>query len=246
MKNRRFFNFKLYLSGLKQLAELPAIIIAMLILTSLSGMHSVSFLLAIFSHIILIPIMAFYIYNYATNPSNLNLNEHTKASIIISFTMSLFTCSFVMLLSIIPSLIYTESGNDILYFIGLFSTYLLLVVTFFLAWTLSKSLLSYIAISLAILLSPLIIIVTYILCPFLDYERISVLFNSEYSMYNLRVYDYSYIPGIIFTSALSIILLLIAIIFPLVYIPVYLPAGSQAPRTAFRGWRTSQPLPFPF
>lgn len=221
MNTKKFFNFKLYFTGIKELILLNVITLFLFILDftvlKLSEGDAptqmiIPYLVAIFSHIILVPMMAISTYKYVANPSKFNSTEYSKASVVVSFTMSLLTCSLIMTLNIIPSLIYSNWPNKILYFIGFLSAYLFVVAAFFFAWTLAKNLLAFMGISLITLSLPIISIIVYQICPSLDYERISCLFNSEYTQYNLRTYDYSYIPGIIFTLGFSLVLTLVGIL----------------------------------
>lgn len=217
MNNQKYFNFKLYLTGIKELIGLNVITLFLLFLDfytlklsewDVNSQMLTPYLVAMFAHVILIPAMAIYIYEYVTNPSKFNSSKYSKTSVVISFTMSLLTCSLIMTLNIIPSLVCSNWPNKILYFIGFLSAYTFVVTAFFLAWTLAKNLLAFIGISLAILILPLVIIVVYQISPSLDYEHISCLFNSEYTLHNMRTYDYSYVPGIIFTLAFSFIFIL--------------------------------------
>ena len=226
MKNNCFFNSKLYISGLKQLAAVP--IFAAVVLSFLCTLQFIlsknytfdfywSDIFAHYAHLTLVPIMALYIHNYISNKNSTLPEEHSRASVIISYTIAMFTYTMAMLLVAIPT------TKNVIYFLGMFSSYLLIAATFFLAWTLTNNTFSYIIIFL-IISSPQIII-TYVtqlvheLCPQLNSGTIPAILSPNYKLLVLFtnktqsefLYSYDYIPGIIFAIVTSIILISIAL-----------------------------------
>ncbi|MBE5926400.1 MAG: hypothetical protein E7270_05495 [Lachnospiraceae bacterium] len=233
MKNK-LFNPKLYIQGLKQLSTIAIDAFAILLVICVfgiiigTGIGGADILVPIYAqtaHLTFIPIMAFYILRFFHRRNSSDFYFSIPSSIActsFSYMASVVTYALPMSALIIPTLSDDYDALErITYFIGLFATYLLVIATIYLAWSVTNTLFSHIVVSGLILVLPQAIITfisssVYRICCFLDSNNKAIFLDGKLNLlthnFGVTYENYDYIPGIIYTLTIAIIYFILAII----------------------------------
>ncbi len=234
MKSNKIFSTKLYIQGLKQLSTIAIDAFAILLVICVfgiiigTGIGGADILVPIYAqtaHLTFIPIMAFYILHFFHRRNSSNFYFSIPSSIActsFSYMTSVVTYALPISALIIPTLSDDYNALDrITYFIGLFVTYLLVIATIYLAWSVTNTLFSHIVVSGLILVLPQAIITfisssVYRICCFLDSNNKAIFLDGKLNLlthnFGVTYENYDYIPGIIYTLTIAIIYFILAII----------------------------------